>query len=267
VREHYKKLRLKDLDVPKSVHFYTPAEYFDPNYVVPLGALKGLDWAQRLQVDYYGRPYDHFRTIPCISNSAIQIRCLERAAPEGTYPHAIWRSKEKTSAMFEELNFVAGTIIARKAINYVHMVGELGNEKLHIHNQAVFKVEGTISLSKTLKLVWGNGDTHSNGKVAAVCLPALAAAMEQGTSPCIQLGDVVRVDVEGSQSGWLVLVKELFEPDTARDSFLCVGNGCRLWTPAQDVKTLPFCEEVELTLESNEVLLSQWTVSFKACCS
>lgn len=262
VLEHFRRLRVKDLDAPRSVHFYSPAEYFDPNFVLPLGRLKGLDWVQRLQVDYFGRPYDHFKSIPCITNSAIQIRCLERAAPAGTYPHAIWRTKEKTSAMFEEMNFVAGTIIARKAMNYVHLAGEVGNQHLHVHNQAVFKVEGTIGFSKVMKMVWGNEDTHSNGMVAGVLLPTLAAGLEQGTSPCIQLGDVVRVDVEGSPSGWLILVKELFEPDTARGSFLCVGKGCRLWTE-EDVKTLPFCEEVELTLHSNEVLLSQWTVSFQ----
>jgi hypothetical protein len=260
-------LLLKNLDDPKTVAFFVPAEYWNVNHVMPLARMSGWDWINRLGLcnEYLGRPYDHYKAIPCIKNLAIQIRCLERAAPEGTFPHDVWRGQAKTSAMFEEMEFVGGSIIAQQARRYVDNTGEVLNGKFHVMQGAKFSKKGSISFSKVLEEVWGPEDRASSGpgKVAGVTVPRLASIYEPGVAPVLQLGDAVRIQVEGSAGGWLVLVTELFEPETVRGSFLCIGTGCRLWT-LPDVKAdLPGCSGATLAMQENEVLLSPWTVSFK----
>jgi hypothetical protein len=260
-------LLAKNLDDPRTVAFFMPAEYWDVNHIMPLARMSGWDWINRLKLpnEYLGRPYDHYKDIPCVKNLAIQIRSLERAAPEGTFPHEVWHGQTKTSAMFEEMEFVGGSIIAQQARRFVDTSGEGLNGKYHVIQSAKFNRKGSVSLSKVIEDVWGPDDTASVGKIAGVTLPRLASAYENGAAPVLQLGDAVRIQVEGSAKGWLVLVTELFEPDSVRGSFLCIGRGCRLWT-LPDVKAdLPGCQDVTMSMEVNEVLLSPWCVSFKVC--
>jgi len=86
----------------------------------------------------------------------------------------------------------------------------------------------------------------------SVSLPALAPLFERHTAPVLHVGDAVRINVASSNGGWWVVVTELYEPNSVRGSFVCIGRGTRLWT-ASDLKTLPGCEHVDVQLGENEV--------------
>jgi hypothetical protein len=57
---------------------------------------------------YQGRPYHHYKSIPCMFNLAVQIRTLERRAPPGTFHY---QRGGKTSLLGEEYEFLAGTTV------------------------------------------------------------------------------------------------------------------------------------------------------------
>jgi hypothetical protein len=142
-----------------------------------------------------------------------------------------------------------------------------------IYADASFSLSSTrIAFPNAQKLVWKTKEfASSNGTVASVQCPALQPLFEEGVAAVIHVGDVVRINVEGcGEAGWLVLVTQLYEPDSVRGSFLCLGRGVRLFT-ITDVRSVHGCHDAVLQLEDNEVLLSQWKVSFKvislqACC-
>lgn len=263
LKQLYSAILRKDLDKPESIKYFIPSEYFDPNYILPLPKLLGLDWALRAQYDYHGRPYDHYKNIPCIENLAINIRTLERRSPPGTFPHEQWRSQQKTSALSDEMQFICGTRMFRRAELYVLQNGETGNYKHQVQKGATFRMSGYMDFSAVVDKVWGPPEESSNGTVAVVHLPKLQAMFEPGIAPALRVGDVVRVDVHGSSAGWLVLVTKLFEPDSVRGSFLCIGTGCRLWTEDDVRADLPGCVDADLHLAPNEVLLSAWNVSIQ----
>ena len=250
----------KDPDFPRTLSWLLPEHYYDPNVRVPLGILRADERAKRiLSNGWLGRKYDRYKVIPCIRNLAIQLRCLEQRAPPGFFqPQAGYNS----SCLGEEYEWLTGTLIWHAAQRFVDSDGEPENTKLAIADGATFTASSNsyISFKKVHHIVWLKRE-FTNGRVCSVELEHLRPLFEEGVPPAIHLGDVVRLDVEGSHN-WHVLVTELLEPDSVCGSFLCVGRGVRLFT-LEDVRSLPGCDQASMQLHSNEVLLSGWRVSFQ----